>query len=113
MQQPTSVRREHLVEPMIPDVSMATGRNSKSATSFGYFRLFKSSAAFDAEPEFKMVVYDSVQVASQANTLPPLKGKDVTPSGNLLSNRLRPTGSRIERRPAVSSDLLITSLIAA
>ena len=45
-----------------------------------------SSAALDAEPGFKMVEYmllvhnDSVQVASKANALPPLKGKDVTPS---------------------------------
>ena len=35
---------------------------------------------------------ESVQVASQANALPPLKGNEVTPSGLLLSPRSRPTG---------------------
>ena len=33
MRQPMSVKREHAAEPMIPDVSTATGTNSKSATS--------------------------------------------------------------------------------
>ena len=56
----------------------------------------------DAEPGFKMVEYrllaenKSVQVASQANALPSLKGKDVTPSGVLPSPRSRLTGLRIE-----------------
>ena len=39
---------------------------------------------------------ESVQVAFQANALPPLKGKDVTLSGLMPSPRSRPTGSRIE-----------------
>ena len=51
----------------------------------------------------------SVQVASQANALPPLKGKEVTPSGLLPSSRSRPTCSR---RPSVSSDLFMMLLIA-
>ena len=51
-----------------------------------YFHLFKSSAALEAEPGLKMVVYrlladdESVQLASQINALPPLKGKVVLPS---------------------------------
>ena len=57
MQRTISFRREHPAEPIIPDVSTATGTNSKSATSWLYFRLFTSSAALDAEPGFKMVVY--------------------------------------------------------
>ena len=87
---------------MIPDVSTAIGTNSKSAKSREYFSFFKSSAALDAEPGFKMVEHrllvenESVQVASQVNALPPLKGKDVTPSGLLPSPRSRPTGSRME-----------------
>ena len=50
-----------------------------------------SSAALDAEPGFRMVEYrllaenESVQVASQANALPHLKGNEVTPSGLLPS----------------------------
>ena len=52
-----------------------------------------------------LVGNESVQVASQANALLPLKGKDVTPSGLLSSPRTRPIGSRMECRPAVSSDL--------
>ena len=36
---------------------------------------------------------ESVEVASQANSLPLLKGKYVTPSGLLSSPRSRPTGS--------------------
>ena len=45
------------------------------------FFLFKSSAAIYAEPGFIMVEHrlvaenESVQVASQANALPPLKGR--------------------------------------
>ena len=99
---PISAKTEHPTEPMIPDVSTATGTNLKSTTSREYFRLFKSSAALDAEPGFKMVEHrllaenESVQVASQANALPPLKGKYVIPSGLLPSPRSRPTGSRIE-----------------
>ena len=92
---PISVGREHSVVPMIPDVSTATGTNSMSATSWEYFHLFKSSTVLDAEPGFKMVEYrllavnESVQVASQANALTPLKIKDVTPSGLLPSPRSR------------------------
>ena len=41
-----------------------------------------------------LVENESVQVASQANALPPLSGKDVTPSGLLLSPRSRLTGSK-------------------
>ena len=58
-------------------------------------------SSLDAEPGFEMVEYrllvenESVQVASQANALPHLKGKDVTPSGLLPSHRSRPTGSRM------------------
>ena len=95
MWRPISVKREHPADPMIPDVSTATGTNSKSATSCEYFLLFKSSATLDAEPGFKMVenrllaVNESVKVASQANALPPLKGKDITPSGLLPSPRSR------------------------
>ena len=102
MRRPISVRREHPAKPMIPDVSTATGANSKFASNFGYFRLFMSLATLDAEPAFKMVVCrllaenKSVQMASQANALPPLKGKDVTQSGLLSAPRSRPTGSRIE-----------------
>ena len=61
-----------------------------------------SSAALDAEPGFRMVEHrlldenESVQVASQANAVPLLKGNDVTPSGLLPSPRSRPTGSRME-----------------
>ena len=55
---------------------------------------------------------ESVQVASQAIALPPLKRKDVTPSGLLPSNRSRLTGSRMELRPAVSSNLFMISLNA-
>ena len=67
---------------MIPDVSTAKDTNSKSATRLEYFRLFRSSAALDAEPGLKMVEHrslaeESVQVASHANALPHLKGKDV------------------------------------
>ena len=66
--------------------------------------IFASSSArlLDTEPGFKMVEHrllvenESVQVASQANALPPLKGKDVTPSCLLPSPRSRPTGSRME-----------------
>ena len=56
----------------------------------------------DAEPGFRMVEYrllaenESLQVASQANALPPLKVNDVTPSVLLPSPRSRPTGSRME-----------------
>ena len=91
MRRPISVRREHPAEPMILDISTATGTNSKSATSWGHFLLFKFSAAHDAEPGFKIVVYmllsesESVQVASQANPLPPLKEIDITPSDPLPS----------------------------
>ena len=56
---------------------------------------------------------ESVQVASLANALPPLKGKYVTPFGLLPSPRSRPTGSKMECRPAVSSELLIMLSIAA
>ena len=59
MRWPISVRREHPAEPMIPDVSRAIGTNWKSATSWGYFRFFKSSVALDAEP----VIKGGVQVA--------------------------------------------------
>ena len=59
-----------------------------------------------------LVENESVQMASQANALPPLKGKDVTTSGLLPSPRSRPTGSRMECRPAVSSDPLMILLIA-
>ena len=84
-----SVRREHLAELMIPDVTTATGTNSKSATSLEYLHLIQSSAALDTEPGFKMVVYwllaekESVLLASQANALPHLKGIDVILSGLL------------------------------
>ena len=93
---PIKVEREH------PDDSMATEAGSKSATSIEYFRLFKSSVALDAELGLKMVEYrllawnESVQVASQANALPPLKEKDVTPTGLLRSPRSRHKGSRME-----------------
>ena len=43
-----------------------------------------------------LVENKSVQVASQANALPPLNGNDVTPSGILPSPRSRPTGSIME-----------------
>ena len=84
---PISVRREHPAEPMIPDVSLATGTNSKSAAIREYLHLFESSAALDAKRGFKMVVHrllakkESVQVASQDYFLPHVKGKDVIPSG--------------------------------
>ena len=87
---------------MISDVSTATVTSSKSATIREYLRLFKSSAAHDVVPGFQvtenrlLVENESVQVASQANTLPPLKGKDVTPSGLLTSPRSRTTGPRME-----------------
>ena len=102
MRRPISVKKVHPTEPMIPDISTATGTNSKSATSREYFRFFKSSAALDADPWLKMVEHrllvenESVQVASLANALPLLKGKDVTPSGLLPSPRSRPTGPRKE-----------------
>ena len=56
-----------------------------------------SLAALDTDPGLKMVEHrllvenESVQVASQANALSPLKGKDVTPSGLLLLTRSWPT----------------------
>ena len=59
-----------------------------------------------------LVENESIQVASQANALPPLKENDVSPTGLLPSPRSRPTGSRMERRPAVSSDLFMMLLIA-
>ena len=102
MRRPISVKREHPAESMIPNVSTATGTNSKSASSCEYFRLFKSSAALVAEPGFILLEHrllvenESVQVASQANALPPLKEKDATPSGLLPSPRSRPSGSRME-----------------
>ena len=102
MRRPISVKREHPAEPMIPDVSTATGTNSKSASSREYFRLFKSSAALNAEPGFRIVEHrllaenESAQVASQANAFPHLNGNDATPSGLLPSPRSRPTGSRME-----------------
>ena len=38
--------------------------------------------------EYRLLVEnESVQVAPEANALPPLKGKDVTPSGLLSSPR--------------------------
>ena len=119
MRRPISVKLEHPADPMIPDVSTATGTNSKSATSWEYFRLFKSSAAIDVETGFKMVEHRlltenvSAQMASQANALPPLKGNDVTPSGLLPSPRSRPTGSRMKWRPAVPRDILMMLQIAA
>ena len=91
MRRQISAKRKHSADPMIPDVSTTTGINSISAPSREYFRLFKSSAALDAEPGFKMVEHrllvenESVQVASQANILPPLKVKDLKPSGLLPS----------------------------
>ena len=97
MRRPISVKREHPAEPMIRDVSIAAGTNSNTATRWEYFRLFKSSAVLDAEPGFKLVGHrllvenESVQVESQANALPHLKGKDVTPFGLLPSPRSRPT----------------------
>ena len=96
MQRPIFVRREHPTGTMIPDVSTSTETNSKSATSLEYFHLFKSLAELDAEPGFKMVAHrlladnESVQMASLAslaNSLPPLKGKDVTIYGFLPSSR--------------------------
>ena len=84
---PILVRREHTAEPMISDVSTATGTNTTSAIFWGYFRLFKFSSALDAEPGFRMVVYrlraenEWAQLASQANALPPMKLKNVIPSG--------------------------------
>ena len=95
MRRPISVKLEYPADPMIPDVLTATETNSKSATSWEYFRLCKSSAELDAEPGLKMVEHrllagnKSVQVASQDNALSPLKGKNVTPSGLLQ----RPTCS--------------------
>ena len=114
-----SVKREHPADLMIQDVSTTTGTNSKSATSWEYCCLFKSSAALNVEAGFKMVEHcllaenESVQVASQANALPPLKGKGITPSGLLPLPQSRPTVSRMEWRPAVSSDLFMMLLIAA
>ena len=87
MRRPISAKGKHPADPMIPDVSSATGTNSKSATSREYSCLFKCSAELNAEPWFGMVENilqaenELVQVASQANALPPLQGKDVTPSG--------------------------------
>ena len=47
--------------------------------------------------EYRLLVEnESVQVASHANALPPLKGKDITPSGVLPSPRSRPTSSSME-----------------
>ena len=49
-----------------------------------------------------MVVYrslaknESVQMAPQDDAVPPLKGKDVTPSGLLPLPRSKPAGSRVE-----------------
>ena len=43
---PISVKWEHPADPMVHDVSTATGTNSMSATSWEYFCLFKSSAMF-------------------------------------------------------------------
>ena len=40
---------------MIPDDATVTGANTKSATSWKNFRLFKFSDTLEAEPEFKMV----------------------------------------------------------
>ena len=39
MRWPISAKRVHPADPMIPDVSTATGANSKSATSHEYFCL--------------------------------------------------------------------------
>ena len=95
MRRPVSVKREHSAEPMIPDVSTAKGTNSKSATSRECFRLIKPSSALDAEPWFIMVEHrlliedESVQVASKAYAILPLRGKDVTTSGLLPSPRSR------------------------
>ena len=62
---------------MIPDVSTAIGTNLMSSISWDNFRLFKSSAALDAEQGFKMVVCrllaenESEQVTSQAKAFFP------------------------------------------
>ena len=103
MRRTISVKREHPTDAMIKDDSTATEKNSMSATRSKYYRLLKSSAAIDAEQWFKMVEHRSlaenepVQVASQANALPPLKEKDVTlVAGDLVfysrRNRDRPVG---------------------
>ena len=77
---PTSARMKQPAEPMISDVSTATETKSKCATSWEYLYLFKSSAA--REVAYRLQAENqSVQVASQANALLPLKEKDVTPSG--------------------------------
>ena len=102
IERPMSARKEHPAELMIQDVLTSTVTNSKYATIWEYFCLFKFSAALDAEPGFKMVVYrlmaenESVQVASQASALPNLKVKDVTPSALLPLPQSRTTCSRIE-----------------
>ena len=102
MRQTISVRRENPADPKIPDVSTATGADSKSATSWEYFRLVKSSAAVGAYLGFEMVVSrllaenESVQMGSHSNALSSLKRKDVTASGLLSLPRSRPTCSRIE-----------------
>ena len=59
-----------------------------------------------------LVENESVQVAFQANALPPLKENDVAQSGLLPLPRSRPTGSRMEWMPAVSHDLFMMLLIA-
>ena len=77
MWRPILSRREHPAEPMISDVSTATGTNSKHTSNWEYFCLFRTSAANDTENWFKIVVRrlqaenESIQVASQANALPP------------------------------------------
>ena len=53
MRQPISDNREHQTDPMIPDVSTATGTNSMSAKSREYFRLVKYSAALDWQSAMK------------------------------------------------------------
>ena len=95
MQRQISVKREHPADPMIPDVSTATGTNSMSATNLEYFRLFKSCAALDAEPGLKMVENrslvenESVQVASQANALPPLNISNINMQEGFMKSRRR------------------------
>ena len=64
-----------------------------------------------------MVVYkllannEFMPVVFQANSLPPLKRNYVTPFGLQPSTRTRQTGSKIESRSTVSSDLLMTLLL--
>ena len=48
MWRPISVRKEHPAQPVLLDVSTATGTSAKSTTSSDYFCLFKSSTALDA-----------------------------------------------------------------